>query len=174
VNEPLSDANATLLGYKNGSLAIVKWKGGPDAGPNVAWSRQSLAPIVRNGRLDPALNTDQNSYQWGCMLGGVGLVWRTGVAIDRRGNLIVVVADNQTVISPTRILPTRRRRPGHGVRPQSGMAHPDHLHASARSSRPEDGGAAADGAHTRYRTQDERDFFAFYRRVPGAVTVPFK
>ena len=80
VNEPLSDGTATLLGYKNGAVAIVKWSGGPNAGANVAWARQSLAPIVWNGRLNPALNTDPNSYQWGYTLGSVGLVWRTGSA----------------------------------------------------------------------------------------------
>ena len=82
----------------------MKWNGGPNAGPNVAWARQSLAPILWNGRLNPALNTDPNSYQWGYTLGDVGLVWRTGVGIDRHGNLIFVVADNQTVITLAQIL----------------------------------------------------------------------
>jgi hypothetical protein len=27
---------------------------------------------------------------------------------------------------------------------------------------------------TRYLVPDDRDFFAVYRRLPGAVTVPFK
>ena len=51
-NEPLTDGNATLIGYRDGRIAIVKWTGGPD----VAWTRQSLAPIVWNGQLNPQLN----------------------------------------------------------------------------------------------------------------------
>src|ERR1035441_1100864 len=96
VNEPLTDGNATLIGYRDGRVAIVKWNGGPNAGPNVAWARQSLAPIVWNGQLNPELNENPNSPQWGYTLGGVTRVWRTGVGIDRRGNLIFVAADDQT------------------------------------------------------------------------------
>ena len=104
MNEPLKDGNATLVGYRDGRIEIVKWSGGPNAGPDVAWARQSLAPIVWNGRLNPALNDNPNSPQWGYTLGGVTRVWRTGVGIDRRGNLIYVAADGQTVISFAKIL----------------------------------------------------------------------
>ena len=104
MNEPLTDGNATLIGYRDGSVAIVKWSGGPNAGPNVAWARQSLAPIVWNGQLNPQLNDNPNSPQWGYTLGGLTRVWRTGVGIDRRGNLIYVVADDQTVITLAKIL----------------------------------------------------------------------
>jgi hypothetical protein len=174
VNEPLSDGNATLVGYRNGTVAIVKWSGGPDAGPNVAWARQSLAPIVWNGRLNPALNTDPNSYQWGYTLGSVGFVWRTGVGIDRRGNLIFVAADNQTVISLARIL----RHAGavqameFDINPEwhtliTYIHHHGHLVPTMIEPQPMQ-------SPTRYLTPDNRDFFAVYRRLPGPVTVPFK
>ena len=93
MNEPLTDGNATLIGYRDGRIGIVDWSGGPNAGPGVAWARQSLAPIVWNGQLNPELNTDPNSSQWGYTLGGVTRVWRTGVGVDRRGNLIYVAAE---------------------------------------------------------------------------------
>ncbi len=44
-NEPLTDGNATLVCYKDGQISIVKWHGGPNPAPNVAWARQSLAPM---------------------------------------------------------------------------------------------------------------------------------
>ena len=75
-NEPLTDGNATLIGYRDGRIAIVKWSGGPNVGPDVAWARQSLAPIVWNGRLNPQLNDNPNSPQWGYTLGGLTRVWR--------------------------------------------------------------------------------------------------
>jgi hypothetical protein len=174
VNEPLFDGNATLLGYRNGAVAIVKWKGGPNAGPNVAWARQSLAPIVWNGRLNPALNTDPNSYQWGYTLGGVGLVWRTGIGIDRRGNLIFVVADDQTVVTLAQIL----QRVG-AVRAMELDINPEwhtlitynhrHGHLDPTMVEPQPMQSV-----TRYLVPDSRDFFAVYRKVPGLVTVPFK
>jgi hypothetical protein len=104
VNEPLKAGNATLIGYRDGRIAIVKWTGGSNARPDVAWARQSLAPIVWNGRLNPLLNTDPNSPQWGYTLGGVTRIWRTGVGVDRHGNLIYAVANDQTVITIAKIL----------------------------------------------------------------------
>ena len=53
MNEPLKDGNATLIGYRDGRVDIVDWSGGPNPGPGVAWARQSLAPIVWNGQLNP-------------------------------------------------------------------------------------------------------------------------
>ena len=174
VNEPLSDGNATLLGYRNGGVALVKWHGGPNPGPNVAWSRQSLAPIVWNGRLNPALNTDPNSYQWGYTLDHVGLVWRTGIGIDRHGNLIFVAAGDQTVISLAQIL----QHVG-AVRAMELDINPEwhtlitYTHARGRlvPTMVEPQPMQAD---TRYLTPDNRDFFAVYRRVPGPVSVPFR
>src|SRR5204863_8019024 len=64
--EPLKYGLATLIGYHDGGVAIRTWRGGPDAGPRVAFARQSLPLIIRNGRLNPALN---DSTQWGYTLG---------------------------------------------------------------------------------------------------------
>jgi hypothetical protein len=172
-NEPLTDGNATLIGYRNGRIAIVKWAGGPNARPNMAWARQSLAPIVWNGRINPTLNTDPNSPQWGYTLGGVTRTWRTGVGVDRRGNLIYVAAEEQTVITLAKILQhvgavramefdinpewhtliTYRHR--HGLVPT--LVEPQPMQSA-----------------TRYLFPDDRDFFAVYRRLPGRVSVPFR
>jgi hypothetical protein len=173
MNEPLTDGNATLLGYRDGRLAIVRWSGGANAGPNVAWARQSLAPIVWNGRVNPALNTDPNSPQWGYTLGGVTRVWRTGVGIDRRGNLIYVVANDQTVVTLANIL-----RHAGAVRAMEFDINPEwhtlitysHRHGLVPTLvEPQPMQPA-----TRYLVPDDRDFFAVYRRLPGPVTVAFK
>jgi hypothetical protein len=172
-NEPLSDGNATLIGYRDGRIAIVDWSGGPNPGPGVAWARQSLAPIVWNGRLNPELNTDPNSPQWGYTLGGVTQVWRTGVGIDSRGNLIYVAADGQTVISLAQIL----QHLG-AVRAMEFDINPawhtliTYTHG-ATGLVPALVGPSEQPA-TRYLVPDDRDFFAVYRPVPGPVTVPFK
>ena len=172
-NEPLSDGNATLIGYSDGRIAIVKWSGGPNPGPGVAWARQSLAPIVWNGQLNPDLNTDPNSPQWGYTLGGVTQVWRTGVGIDARGNLIYVAADGQTVISLAQIL----QHLG-AVRAMEFDINPawhtliTYTHG-AKGLVPALVGPSEQPA-TRYLVPDDRDFFTVYRPVPGPVTVPFK
>jgi hypothetical protein len=173
VNEPLKDGKATLVGYRDGRIQIVKWTGGPNAGADVAWARQSLAPIVWSGRLNPTLNEDPNSPEWGFTLGGVTRVWRTGVGIDRRGNLIFVAADGQTVISIAKIL----HHIG-AVRAMEFDINPDwhtlitytHDHGLvSKMVEPQPNESAE-----RYLVPDDRDFFAVYRRLPGAVNVPFR
>ena len=173
-NEPLKDGNATLICYRDGRIAIVKWSGGPNVGPDVAWARQSLAPIIWNGQLNPQLNDNPNSPQWGYTLGGLTRVWRTGVGIDRNGNLIYVAADDQTVITLAKIL----QRVG-AVRAMEFDINPDwhtlitYTHG-AHGLVPTMVGPNPMQPPTRYLVPDDRDFFAVYRPRSGPVTVPFK
>jgi hypothetical protein len=172
VNEPLTDGNATLVGYRDGRVAIVRWSGGPNAGRDVAWTRQSLAPIVWNGRLNPTLNQNPDSPQWGYTLGGVTRVWHSGVGIDRHGNLIYVAADGQTVITLAKIL----QRVG-AVRAMEFDINPEWHTFIAYSHHhgldPKEVGPNPMQQATRYLVPDDRDFFAVYKRLAGPVTVPF-
>jgi len=173
VNEPLKDGKATVLGYRDGRVDIVKWSGGPKAGPEVAWARQSLAPIVWDGRLNPELNEDPNSPEWGFTLGGVTRVWRTGLGIDRRGNLIFVAAEGQTVISIAKIL----RHVG-AVRAMELDINPDwhtlitYTHRTRLIPRMVE--PQPNQSPDRYLVADDRDFFAVYKRLPGPITDPLK
>ncbi|HEY3827653.1 MAG TPA: phosphodiester glycosidase family protein [Solirubrobacteraceae bacterium] len=173
VNEPLKDGKATLVGYRDGRVEIVKWSGGPNAGSEVAWARQSLAPIVWNGRLNPELNEDPNSPEWGYTLGGVTRVWRTGVGIDRRGNLMFVAAEGQTVISIAKIL----QHIG-AVRAMEFDINPDwhtlitYTHRNRLIPRMVE--PQPNQSPDRYLVSDDRDFFAVYKRLPGPITDPLK
>jgi len=173
VNEPLTRGNATLIGYRDGRVAIEKWNGGRNAGPNVAWTRQSLTPIVWNGQLNPALNTNPDSPRWGYTLGNAVRVWRTGVGVDRRGNLIYVAADDQTVITLAKIL----QRAG-AVRAMEFDINPEwHTLITYNHRRrlvPTMVEPQPMQPATRYLVPDDRDFFAVYRRAPGPISVPFK
>jgi len=168
--EPLRDGLATLVGYRNGRVAIKTWTGGPAAGPDIAFARQSLPLILRDGRLNPALN---DSSQWGFTLGNAVRVWRTGVGIDRRGNLVYAAANDQTVITLARIL----QRAG-AVQAMQFDINPEwptlityqHWHGLV----PDKIVPNVQQPATRYLVPDDRDFFAVYRRLAGPVTVPFK
>ena len=169
-NEPLKDGLATLVGYRDGRVDIVRWAGGANAGPRYAFTRQSLPPIVWNGQLNPTLN---DGSQWGATLGNAVRVWRTGVGIDRHGNLMFAAADGQTVKSLARLL-----------------VHAGAVKAMQFDINPEWPSLIA-YRHTprlvpikivpnvmqsarRYLVPDDRDFFAVYMRQPGPVTVPFQ
>jgi hypothetical protein len=170
VNEPLKDGLATLLAYRDGEVNIVDWHGAANPGPGIAFARQSLPLIIDRGRLSPALN---DSTQWGFTLGNAVRVWRTGVGIDRRGNLIYAAADYQTVTTLARIL----RRAG-AVRAMELDINPEwptlNTYRHRRGLIPTMVVPNYQQAPTRYLVPDDRDFFAVYRRLPGPVAVPLK
>jgi hypothetical protein len=170
VYEPLQRGLATLIAYRDGRVDIKSWTGGTVAGPTIAFARQSLPLIIRDGRLNPALN---ESPQWGYTLGNAVRVWRTGVGIDRRGNLIYAAADYQTVVTLAQIL----QRAG-AVRAMQLDINPEWPTLITYTHR---GGLTPTKVvpnyqqpSTRYLVPDDRDFFAVYRRLSGPVTVPFK
>ncbi len=168
--EPLRDGLATLLGYRNGQVDIRTWTGGTNPGSGVAFARQSLRPIIDHGRLNPALDT---SDKWGYTLGGRVRVWRTGVGIDRHGNLIYAAANFQTVITLARIL----QRAGaveamqFDINPEwpSLITYSHHAGLGPVKVLPNYQQSAS-----RYLVPDDRDFFAVYTRAAGPITVPFK
>src|SRR5581483_8778382 len=168
--EPLKDGLATMVAYRDGRVDVKTWNGGPVAGRQIAFARQSLPLIVDHGRLNPALN---DSSQWGFTLGNAVRVWRTGAGVDRRGNLIYAAADNQTVITLAKIL----QRAG-AVRAMQLDINPEwptlitytHRHGLV----PLKVVPNYQQPSTRYLVPDDRDFFAVYRRLPGPLTVPFK
>ncbi|HEY5693265.1 MAG TPA: phosphodiester glycosidase family protein [Gaiellaceae bacterium] len=170
VNEPLKQGLATLVAYRDGRVNIAGWNGGPAPGPSIAWARQSLPLIIDHGRLSPKLN---DSTAWGYTLGNAVRVWRTGVGIDRRGNLVYAAADYQTVTTLARIL----QRAG-AVRAMELDINPEwptlityrHHHGLVPTRVVPNYQQPA----TRYLVPDDRDFFAVYRRLPGAVDVPLK
>ncbi len=169
-DEPLKDGLATLIGYRDGHVDVKTWNGGSNAGPSVAFARQSLPLIIDHGRLSPALN---DSSQWGYTLGNAVRVWRTGVGIDRRGNILYAAANDQTVTTLARIL----QRAG-AVRAMQFDINPEwptlityfHYHGLI----PVKVVPNVQQPSTRYLVPDDRDFFAVYRRLAGPVTVPFK
>jgi hypothetical protein len=170
-NEPLKDGLATLVGYRDGRVDIVVWHGGPDAGPQYAFTRQSLPPIVWHNRLNPRLG---DGSLWGATLGNAVRVWRTGVGIDRRGNLIYAAADYMTVTSLARLLEHAGAVDAmqFDINPEwpslITYAHDPRLVPHKVVPNPMQ-------ATTRYLVPDDRDFFAVYRRLPGQpVNVPFR
>jgi hypothetical protein len=169
-NEPLKQGLATLVGYKNGVVNIVGWDGARSPGPAVAWARQSLPLIIDHGRLSPKLN---DSTAWGYTLGNAVRVWRTGVGIDRRGNIIYAAADYQTVTTLARIL----QRAG-AIRAMELDINPEWptliTYRHRNGLLPTRVVPNYQQPATRYLVPDDRDFFAVYRRLPGVTDVPLR
>jgi hypothetical protein len=162
--EAMVNGIATLVEYRDGRIDIVRWAHGANPGPRVWFAKQNLPPIVYEGRLNPNLS---DGPEWGATVNNAVRVWRSGLGIDRHGNLIYAAANYQTVGSLAEIL----KRAG-AVRAleldinedwtsfityrRPGAVEPSNL--LPEMFRPA----------TRYLTPDERDFFAVYLREKGA------
>ena len=157
---PLAPGEGTFVRYRNGRVDIVAWSGGSTAGPDVLYARQNLPLIVEGGRPNPNLS---DGPKWGYTLGNAVMVWRSGVGIDRRGNLIYAAAPDQTVGSLAGIL----------IRAGAVRAMELDINSYWPSFITYRYPGAASAANLlpgmvrspeRYLTPDDRDFFAVYLR----------
>jgi hypothetical protein len=163
VRETMVDGIATIVEYRNGRIDIVPWSHGGGAPASVWFAKQNLPPIIEEGKLNPNLS---DGPEWGETVNNAVRVWRSGIGIDRRGNLLYAAANYQTVESLAKIL----KRAG-AVRAleldinedwtsfisyrHPGAAEPSNL--LPEMFRPPE----------RYLTPDERDFFAVYTKGKG-------
>jgi hypothetical protein len=157
---PLRYGQATLIGYKDGTVDVLTWTGGPDPVPRIAFARQNLPLIVENGRLNPALSNDA---LWGSTLGNAIRVWRSGVGVDAHGNLIYAAADSQTAESLAGIL----QRAG-AVRAMELDINYEwatfNFYGTFGAGNPAKLLPGMSRPATRYLSPDDRDFFAVYAR----------
>jgi Phosphodiester glycosidase len=158
VKEAMVAGIATVVEYRNGRTDIVRWHLGPTAPKDVWSAKQNLPPIIYEGHLNPNLS---DGPEWGETVNNAVRVWRSGLGVDRRGNLIYAAANNQTVESLAKIL----QRAG-AVRALELDINEDWT-SFISYSRP----GAVDPTNLlpemfrpadRYLTPDERDFFAVY------------
>ena len=88
---PLKNGLATLVGYKDGSLAIIKYDG-QYLGNNVSFVRQNCPMLIENGVVETQSNT--NRQLWGRTITSSVYTWRSGIGITAKGNLIFAVGNS--------------------------------------------------------------------------------
>jgi hypothetical protein len=86
---PLVDGRASLVITRDGTVSVGQWGRGVTMTPDVVSVRQNLDLIVDGGTPVPGLITNDHG-RWGATLGGKVFVWRSGVGVDRDGNLLYV------------------------------------------------------------------------------------
>jgi hypothetical protein len=91
----MHDGQGTLVGYTSGRVDVIDWRYGSSAPSSVAFARQNLPLIVDEGRRNPNLADGE----WGATVGNAILVWRSGIGVDARGNLIYAAGNDQTATS---------------------------------------------------------------------------
>jgi hypothetical protein len=104
-----------------------------------------------------------NNGEWGATVGNAILVWRSGIGIDRYGNLIYAAGEDQSVRSLADTLA------------HAGAVRAMELdinsywvsfitYGAPGAGAPVNLLSGMDRADTRYLTPDDRDFFAVYSR----------
>lgn len=157
---PLLEGRATFVRYADGGIDILAWQGSSTAPSDVVFARQNLPLIVDHRRPTPNLS---DGPEWGATLGNAIQVWRSGIGVDRHGNLIYAAANNQTVSSLARILIHAGAVRAMELDINSywvsfiSYAHPGALDPSNMLSE-------MNRSSSRYLTPDDRDFFAVYSR----------
>jgi hypothetical protein len=158
--EPFVQGQGTIVGTSSGQVDVRSWSGPAGPGPGIAFARQNLPLIVSGGQPNPTLS---DGSKWGTTVGNSVLVWRSGLGVDRHGNLLYAAANFQSARGLAAIL----MRAG-AVRAVeldinsywvtfNGFSKPGGR--GAQKLLPDIGRSS-----TRYLSPDDRDFFAVYAR----------
>ena len=158
--EPMQPGLATLVAKSGGGLDVRVWHGGTRPGPGVLFARQNLPPIVEHGRANPRLS---DGPEWGYTLGNTVLVWRSGLGVDRHGDLIYAAAPDQTVRGLARILVHAGAVRAMELDINSYWVS-FNSYAKSAARRPSKLLSGMSRPAARYLSPDDRDFFAVYAR----------
>lgn len=163
---PMVPGIGTLELYPSGRVNIVSWHGGPIAPRGLAVARQNLPLIIDNGRLNPNLS---DGPEWGATLGNAVRVWRSGLGVDRHGNLIYAAAPIQTVRTLADIL--RRAGAVRAMELDINEYWTSFISYRYRFAR-DPSNLLPDMIRpaTRYLAPDDRDFFAVFARPRAPAT----
>jgi len=162
--KPLVEGKATLVIYADGHLDIGAWGTEVSMGASVVSARQNLSLLIDNGAITP--NLDQSVLKnWGTTVKNKYFVWRSGIGVDAKGNVIYVAGNSLSVQSLANLLKTAG-----AVRameldinqdwisymwyPKSKVGAMEYPHKLVAFTRPA----------KRYFSQSSRDFFAVYAR----------
>jgi hypothetical protein len=160
VIEPLRYGAGTFLGYRDGRIGVVDWRGGPDGPESLAFARQNLPLLVARGRPSPLL---RDTGLWGATLGNAILVWRSALGVDRHGNVVYAAAPDQSAASLARLM--IRSGAVRAIELDINTEWPTFVAYRARGGRdPVKVVPNPMQAATRYLVPDDRDFFAVYAR----------
>jgi len=158
--EPLIPGQGSIVVRSDGRVDVRAWRGGARPGPGITTVRQNLPLIVDRGRPNPNLS---DGPEWGATLGNAILVWRSGVGVDRHGNLIYAAAPEQTVSGLAQILIHAGAVRAVELDINSYWVTLNTYSASgARGAQPLL--PTMQRPATRYLSPDDRDFFAVYAR----------
>jgi hypothetical protein len=88
---PLKMDLGTLVGYKNGNIKIINYTG-QLLENNVEFIRQNCPILIDNGSI--TISDPKNRKLWGRTMTTDIYTWRSGIGIDKNGNIVYAVGNN--------------------------------------------------------------------------------
>jgi len=101
--QPLVDGRASLVIKTDGTMSVGMWGRDAHGGVDIASVRQNLDLLVDNG-VNQATGDVNDTSKWGGTLGNKVFVWRSGVGIDKNGNLLYVGGNGLNVTTLADVL----------------------------------------------------------------------
>jgi hypothetical protein len=101
--QPLVDGRASLVITRDGTATVGAWGRDVTMSSDVASVRQNVDLVVDGGQPAPGLLANDNA-RWGHTVGGKVFVWRSGVGVDRSGNLVYAAGPAMSIESLARVL----------------------------------------------------------------------
>lgn len=101
--QPLVDGRASLVITRDGTATVGAWGRDVTMSPDVVSVRQNVDLVVDGGQPVPGLLANDHA-RWGHTLGGKIFVWRSGVGVDRAGNLVYAAGPAMSIESLARVL----------------------------------------------------------------------
>ena len=157
---PMQNGQATFVRYTNGTYDVIAWEYGAALPANVEFARQNLPLIVYGGQ--PTANL-ANGSEWGATVGNAVRVWRSGLGVDAKGNVIYAAANDQTVQSLAQVLIHAGAVRAMELDINSYWIS-FNTYAAPGGLEPSKLLAEVERPAERYLTPDDRDFFAVYAR----------
>ena len=102
-SHPLVTGAASLVIYKDGHADIGAWGVDETMTANVVSVRQNLKLLIDKGAISPNIDTAVKS-NWGATLGGTFNVWRSGIGVTAKGDLVYVIGDTLSAKSLAQVL----------------------------------------------------------------------
>jgi membrane-associated phospholipid phosphatase len=93
IGRPLRAGGASLVVHADGRADVIAWPAHRRPDPSIVAVRQNLHLVVDHGRPVPGL-TRNRQHRWGNARIQFQYTWRSGLGVDRRGNVIYLAGNH--------------------------------------------------------------------------------
>jgi uncharacterized protein YigE (DUF2233 family) len=99
----LVNGAASEVFHRNGTMTVGSWNQEVGMAPNVVGVRQNLRLLINNGQMSPKIDTSPQ-FNWGATVSNAYYVFRSGVGVTAKGDVVYASGDALSAHSLARLL----------------------------------------------------------------------